>query len=210
MQQLTTASCGVQYAFAGQTKLSHFDSRSIYVTGGPLRKARGGGRNEMAAAFGAGRWRLDAARSNRFSQERSEKAVEDSRRSTNVDFGRSTRSGLRATGSPGRNSVTVLGGSPKTNNVFDSMFSVPENMLSRRFAAEDVTAVIPAAVDPFLPLSEEKIASVLFNPTNVLKDDVAPAPSLEGKTILKEGRCFGHALVLSSRILSLTTLTLWP
>ena len=54
----------MQYAFAGQTKLSHFDSRSIYVTGGPLRKARGGGRNEMAAAFGAGRWRLDAARSN--------------------------------------------------------------------------------------------------------------------------------------------------
>jgi hypothetical protein len=149
----------------------------------------------MAAAFGAVRKSQDSTRISRtfFSQLSSEKALEDSKRSKSFDS-------MGASGYPGRNS-----------------FSVPENVLSRRFAAKDVSAVIPTAVDPLLPRSEPEIASVLFNPTNVLKEDVSLATSLEGKTILKEGRCFGHALVLSShvlvlssRILSLTTLTLLP
>jgi hypothetical protein len=144
----------------------------------------------MAAAFGAVRKSQDSARISRtfFSQLSFEKAVEDSKRSKSFDA-----MGASGYPGPGRNSL-----------------SVPENVLSRRFAAEDVTAVIPTAVDPLLLRSEPEIASVLFNPTNVLKEDVALATSLEGKTILKEGRCFGHALVLSSRILSLTTLTLLP
>jgi hypothetical protein len=145
----------------------------------------------MAAAFGAVRKSQDSARISRtfFSQLSSEKAVEDSKRSKSFDA-----MGASGNPGPGRNSL-----------------SVPENVLSRRFATEDVTAVIPTAVDPLLLRSEPEIAaSVLFNPTNVLKEDVALATSLEGKTILKEGRCFGHARVLSSRILSLTTLTLLP
>ena len=147
----------------------------------------------MAAAFGAVRKSQDSARTSRRFAER-ERFSQSSHEKEDSKQGSKSFDAMGVSGSPklleGRNSC-----------------SVPENMLSRRFAAEDVTAVLPTAVDP---RSQPDVASVLFNPRNVLKEDVALTTSLEGKTILKEGRYFGLALVLSSRILSLTTLTLLP
>ena len=80
----------------------------------------------------------------------------------------------------------------------------PENELSKRLSDDGspMNAVMPHAVDPNAALLEQTGTSVLFNPANVLKDDVTKSGSLEGKTILKEGRCCWHPLVLISRCLS--------